>query len=182
MLICNGSYKTGTHALLKTLYLFGGDGKLAIHKHKPYANRESGHRYINIFRSPRNVVGSWIKFTDQELNEATLIKNIPDRIKEMFEYVEWYTCKDETVLNIKYEELLTDPKVIDDIAKFLGLNKEEDHFRKMWGGTYTFTGTPFIWRDHWSESLEKTWVDNGGLILENALDYDPDKVWIRKKQ
>lgn len=183
MLICNGSPKTGTHLLLKTLVLFGEDCKLAIHSHTPYSQKKDGVKYINIFRSPRNVIGSWLRFTRQDVTEQNLIKNIPSLVQEMFGYVEWWTDKSDKdfVLNVKYEELLTNYKIIDDIATFINKAKKVDHFKKIWGGTPTFTNTPFIWRDHWTDVLEATWVNNGGLILENAIEYDPYKVWIRRK-
>jgi hypothetical protein len=181
MLICNGSPKTGTHLLLKTLYLFGGDCKLAIHNHVQYAHRKENVTHINIFRSPRNVIGSWLKFTGQELTEVNFIKAIPTLVKEMFDYVEWYTKPPENCLNVKFEELLTLPKITIDIGKFLNKTPVKDHFKKIWGGTPTFSGKLFIWRDHWTSDIDTTWVNSGGLILENDLQYDPDQVWIRKK-
>lgn len=190
MIYCNGSPKTGTHALLKALWLFGGEYKLAIHSHTSHKDKVTGARYINIFRSPRNVIGSWLKFTTQEVTESNMIKVIPDLVREQFDYAGWWVDKDPNILNIKYEELLTLPKVVDDIQSFLNKDKKagsvlavktETHYKDIWGGTPTFTGNPFIWRDNWSNALETTWINAGGLILEDALEYDPKKVWIRKK-
>lgn len=181
MIICNGSPKTGTHLLLKTVFMFGDEFKLALHRHTPFENYETDKKYINIFRSPRNVIGSWLKFTGQEVTEDNYIKEILPRTFEMWQYTEWWKCKDKNVMNVKYEELLTDTKVLNDIAKFLNKPKKQDHFKNIWGGTPTYTGSPFLWRDIWTDRLENVWKANSGIELENALGYDPHKVWIRKK-
>lgn len=180
-IICNGSPKTGTHLLLKTIYLFGDEYKLAIHSHTSFSERDIKSRYINIFRSPRNVVGSWLKFTEQDVTAENYIKNIPRMIQEMNGYVGWWHCKEKNVLNVKYEELLTDPKTIKKISKFISKTEKPNHFKKIWGGTPTFTGKPFIWRDFWSYELEQAWQEYGGDDLENSLGYDPYKIWTRKK-
>ena len=162
--------------------MFGGDSKLSIHRHTPYDHKEEDKRYINIFRSPRNVVGSWLKFTKQDITPINYIQAIPDLIKEMSSYSGWLGDKSKDVLNVKFEELLTAKKTLKNVAKFIGKTRKHNHFKNIWGGTPTFTGSPFIWRDHWTPAIEYTWVINGGEVLENTWGYDPHKIWLRKKQ
>lgn len=178
MIVVNGSPKTGTNLLLKTVVMFGAEAKLAIHDHIPYSRKSLDAKYLHITRSPRNVVASWVRFNKLELNEKNYIDNIPYIVQEMSEYIGWMT--DADTLHIKFEELLTDSTQIDRIGAYIGLPPITDHWLNIWGGTPTFTNSLSVWRDFWTPGMAVEWVKNGGIELENVLGYDPSKEWVRE--
>lgn len=179
MISCNGSSKTGTHALLKTVYLFGGMGFTATHNHIPFDTEQVLGKHIHIRRNPRNVLISWIRFTKQKLREDVIIKNMPYIIDEMKGYLGWLT--DDKVLNVSFEDLLTDENELNRISDFIGLPLTDNHFKKLWGNTPTFTNNLSDWQWYWqSELVQKAWVANDGHILETLMGYSPnDKPKVR---
>jgi len=167
--ICNGSSKTGSHLLLKAVSLFYGHIGLPQHEHTPYFAKRDDRKYLHITRNPRNVLISWCRFMGIELTDENLLEQIPIIIDEMREYVPW--LGDTEVLNVKFEELLDDPKHLDRISEFINMPLVANHFENLWGRTYTFTGRLSDWRDYWSDELQESWVKFGGLKLEADLGY-----------
>jgi len=179
MIICNGAYKTGTHLLWKAVLMFGYEFNPESHRHDPYPHSYADtDKHLHITRSPRNVVASWLKFNKIPFSEENYIGQIEYIIDNMSVYVGWLSAPN--TLNIKFEELLTDPNQINVIAEFIGMEPVENHFIDLWGQTPTFTPDPSIWRDFWTPVIATKWVESGGLELEMALGYDPMKVWVRE--
>jgi len=173
MIVCNGAPKTGTHLLLKTVYLFGGLGYTAKHEHKPFVE-SFNCKHIHIRRNPRNVLISYIRhFDNADLSKRNIIKHMPIVIEEMKPYIPW--IKDKNTLNVTFEDLLTDEKELSRIADYLGFDLAYDHFKKIWGNTSTFTGNLSNWRDWWDEEIDKEWDKNGGRALEAMLGYKQEK-------
>ncbi len=173
-IICNGSPKTGTHLLLKSIYLFGGLGYTAVHKHDPNLSN-----CIHIKRNPRNVLISYIRHFDKSnLTTENITKHIPIIIKEMSSYIN--LLSDSNVLNVSFEKLLTNSNELERISKFIDLPLIDDHFKKIWGNTPTFTNKLSNWREHWNEEINNKWIELGGVELENTFGYsDKDKQLIR---
>ena len=169
MITANGSPKTGTHLLLKALYLFGGEGILSSHQHKPYRSVIDG-KHIHITRHPKNTLISWLRFTGQELVEQVIIDNMQDIINEMTGYVGWLS--DESVCNVTFEELLTNEQELVKISNHINIPLAYNHFKRLWGGTNTSTGSPSNWKTYWNDELQYEWINQGGLTLEKTLGYE----------
>ena len=179
MIVCNGASKTGTHLLLKAVYLFGSVGFTATHAHKKYGSKIYG-KHIHIKRNPRNVLISWLRFTGQDLTDKNLLRNMPHVINEMNEYLGWLNDKD--TLNVSFENLLTDEKEIKRISDFIEVPLSADHFRKLWGDTPTFTNSLSNWRESFSDKIKKEWGLMGGHELERLLGYAPDSESIKVRK
>ena len=111
MLYCTGAPKTGTHLLLKALHLFGEDGQDAIHSHKDYNSKWSAEdKRVHIIRNPRNTLISWVRYVKLERNERTIIKSMDFMIRRMSGHVGW--LNEPHCLTVRFEELLSDPKVL----------------------------------------------------------------------
>ena len=174
MILCNGSPKTGTHLLVKAVRLFGGDAQLSNHNHNP--NLSEPH--IHIIRNPRNALISYLRMSKIELLRSNIIKEMPRFIAEYSEYIKLLDRKD--VLTVTFENLLTDESELEKISAFIDLPLIDNHFRKLWGQTMTFTGELSNWRDHWAHTkIDRKWQEYGGLALESALGYAPDTDTIK---
>ena len=168
MIHCNGSPKTGTHLLVKAVRMFGGDAMLASHNHNPKLS--SAH--IHIIRNPRNALISYLRMQKIDLLRVNIIKEMTRFITEYSEYINLLNRDD--VLTVTFENLLTDESELLKISKFIGLPLIDNHFRKLWGQTNTFTGELSNWREHWGNKVAKAWHELGGTLLETQLGYAPD--------
>lgn len=196
MILCNGQPKTGTHLLVKTVRLFEGCKTKAIHSHYN-ADRvipddlRKRVKHIEIIRNPRNVLMSWARFTDGFWKRENIFKYIPNILDNYHKHLIY--IEDPDVLTVKFEKLLTDPTELDKIAEFIDRPLIEDHFKKLWGDTYTFTGTKekpvnlSNWKDYWPKPIEQDyegwdsrWDKYGGYDLEERLGYDPYETFVRK--
>lgn len=166
--VCNGSPKTGTHALHRIVSLFYNHIGLPIHDHVEYRRKDPDYNYINITRHPKNVLVSWNRFNGYPVDGLYLLQEMKHIIEEMRLYTAW--SKDSTVLNVRFETLFTDD-TLQKIATHIDQDPVEDHLKKAWGGTHTFTGRHSNWRDLWTDVLEEHWVLLGGLDLERELGY-----------
>ena len=174
---CNGSPKTGTHLLQKAVKLFGGYATFATHNHNP----SLASRHIHIIRNPRDALISYLRMNNVELLRSNIIKEMPRFIEEYSEYIPLLSRSD--VLTVTFENLLTDESEIGKISQFLNLPLTDDHFRKLWGETYTFTGRLSDWKSHFTHpKTTRKWKEFGGLDLEKELGYDceTDKRRVRK--
>ena len=169
-IICTGSPKTGTHALLKAVRLFYNHIGLPEHMHLPHSHKKLNRRHVHITRNPRNTLVSWIRFNREKVTTGSLIGHVPQIIKENFGYAPYLSDAD-LVHNVRLEELLSEPSVIEGVGKFIGLPIAENHFADIWGDTYTFTGKLSEWQDYWSDDVDAAWVAHNGPELEKALGY-----------
>jgi|TARA_R110000744_G_scaffold47410_4_gene104400 hypothetical protein len=170
MLYCTGAPKTGTHLLLKALHLFGGAGLAAIHSHKDHNFRwRVEDKRVHIIRNPRNVVISWVRYQKLPRNNQTIIGSMDYIIKRVNGHFGW--LKEETVLTVRFEELLTDPSVIKKIGIHIGMAPVDNHFESLWGNTLTFTDDLTNWKDFWNDEVNAAWKAKGGIEIENKLNY-----------
>ena len=170
MLYCTGAPKTGTHLLLKALHLFGEECFDAVHSHKdhnfPFKTTD---KRVHIIRNPRNVLISWVRYQKLPRNDYTIIGSMDYTLKRMEGHLGWTT--EDHCLTIRFEELLTDPNVINKIGEYLGVIPIENHFKLLWGGTPTFTNDLTEWRDFWTDDVANAWKRKGGLEVENKMCY-----------
>jgi len=170
MLYCTGAPKTGTHLLLKALHLFGEGGQDAIHSHKDHNFYWSAEdKRVHIIRNPRNTLISWVRYMKLERNDRTIIKSMDFMIRRMLGHVGW--LNEPHCLTVRFEELLSDPKVLESISQYLNMPLTENHFESLWGDTVTFTGDLTNWEDWWTEEVDKAWIDKGGVELELKMGY-----------
>lgn len=182
MIIVNGVRKSGTHALLRSVDLFAETSIQQVrHSHIPYALRRKikGFSHIHIWRNPRNILVSRARsLTKEKPREQDLLHLIPIVLNELRSHLNWYYSK--SCYNVRFEELLSDPDVIKNLADFLGFKLIEDHFLKIWGRTRTSTFELSNWKDHWTSSIEQQWLVNGGYSIEAYIGCDPHLVYRRK--
>lgn len=171
MLYCGGAPKSGTNLLLKAIELFGAD---EVRKHhygfyKPYPYEDKPHPQVQIIRNPRNVLISWVRFMALPRNDTTIIKSMDFMLDYLHDH---FPCiSDDRWHTVRFEELLSDPQVLQGIADYLGLPLIENHFERLWGDTVTFTGDLTNWKDWWTEEVDKAWIDKGGVELELKMGY-----------
>ena len=172
MLYCGGAPKSGTNLLLKAIELFGTD---EVRKHhygfyKPYPYEDKPHPQVQIIRNPRNVLISWVRFMNLPRNDTTIIKSMDFMLDYLNDH---YPCiADDRWYTVRFEELLSDPKVIKGIANYLKLKPIENHFEKLYGDTVTFTGDLTKWKDWWTEEVNQAWINKGGNKLELEMGYN----------
>lgn len=175
MIHCNGSPKTGTHLLVKSVRMF--NCVIASHNHNPEL---SPTKHIHIRRNPRNAIISYLRMDKTELTSKNIISKMKLFIDEYSQYV--HLLSDKNILNVSFEDLLTDENELKRIADFIGFPLVDNHFKMLWGNTATFTGSLSNWRDYWCRDIIKAWSELGGVELENSLGYNPDtdKIKVRK--
>lgn len=170
-IVCNGVMKSGTHLLLKAVTLFGvGEDEVRVrHAHDPWGSLISEEKHLQSVRNPRNILISWCRYVYHDDSEARLIDNIPRTIKAINEFAGW--LNDDSVLFVRFENLLTDPEEINRLGKFIDLPPVHNHFEQLWGDTATFTGNHSNWSKVWTESLEQAWNDADGHVCETTWGY-----------
>lgn len=185
MIHSNGAPKTGTHLLQNLLRSYKGVPPNQVsHQHTPYKRGVKLENHIHIIRNPRNMMISWHRFTG---DTATIINKMPEVIKRAKGFIGWL----DNTMTVRFEELLTDPDIINQIGEYLGLEPCKDHFRKSYGGTSTFTGKNgpdfSIWQTFkidgklvWTPEVQEAWEHHGGIDLETAWGYDVHKKYVRR--
>jgi len=175
MIHCNGSPKTGTHLLVKSVRMF--NSVLVSHNHNP---KLSSDKHIHIKRNPRNALISYLRMDKVELTPNNIINRMKTFIDEYSKYI--HLLDDKAILNVSFEDLLTDENELKRIAEYIDLPLVDNHFKLLWGNTMTFTGSLSNWRDYWCNDIVDSWFIFGGVELERALGYNPDtdKIKVRK--
>lgn len=183
--------KAGTHMLAKVLKTFVGMEDLVHFGHmKPDHKDLYKYKYrIHMIRLARNILFSWMRFTNIPFTIENIEKQIPlciQRIKDFLPYL-----NDPRVYTVKFELVLTERNEIQGVADHIGLPLAEKHFEKIWGDTRTFTlaqddGSPYemgnhiFWQDYWTNYINHLWIEHGGEELEIAMGYDdPNKEYWR---
>ena len=165
IVLCSGAPKSGTHLNLRCVSLF--PGVLAVHGHVPFGDVVSQEGHVEIIRNPRNVLCSWSRASGK-----SLIDSIPTVIPLLQAHVGWIDAGAHVV---RFEELLGDATGASTLAAlgtYLGATPLADHWRRMWGGTATFTGALSDWRTQWFAGLNTEWALAGGPYLESVYGYD----------
>ena len=195
--LTNGAPKTGTHALQRAVQLFGLTPDEAVHDHVNYADKDKTEKYdrhIHIIRSPRNVLVSYIRWTDRGHPNAkdALIKHMPRLIAFMERFKPW--IYDDSCMTVRYEDLMTDRSTLERIGEYIGMPVVEDHFELMFGRTHTFSADfeldengdkkpwrPSRWQDYWKagDEVDQLWHKLGGGRLEREMLYDPNQQHVR---
>lgn len=170
MIYCNGSPKNGTHLLLSSVRLFGGQCFLAQHKHEPSLSLNADDKHIHIARNPRNALISYMRMNNIELSVKNIINEIPRLIEEQSSYLHY--LKDTKTLNIKFEKLVNSPGELNRISKYLDMPLMDDHFNLSKKGVATWTGRLSNWVELWNCRINSAWIVNGGHELEIELGYD----------
>ena len=172
MLYCGGAPKSGTNLLLKAISLFNTNDDVRKHHYgfdKPFPFEDDAHPQVQIIRNPRNTLISWVRFKSLPRNNDTIIKSMELCIDYMNSH---FDCiADDRWHTVRFEELLSDPKVIEGIGEYLGLPLVENHFEKLWGDTSTFTNDLTDWKDWWTEEVNEAWTTKGGVELETKMNY-----------
>lgn len=168
MILCNGSPKTGTHLLLKSVRLFGGRCVLAVHRHDTGVN-STEHQHLHITRCPRNSFISYLRMQKIEPSHLNIVKEMKRLISEYSGYLHY--LDDKNTLNVKFELLLSDPLELNRIALFLDKPLSENHFDRLKGGTATYNEVPSDHSEFWVDSVSSKWVEFGGDLLEKKLGY-----------
>ena len=176
----NGTQKSGTHALRVALQTFDGlVDKVDRVEHLPEIPDNLKDRlHIHIIRNPRNIMFSYLRWTNLVLNRDNILAEIPRTIARCNDFVHY--LKDPDLLTVRFELLLSDPTEIQRIADYIGKPLVDGHFKSIWRKTNTFTGRLSNWRDYWTPEINKIWRDCGGLNLEDALEYNPHIVYKRQ--
>ena len=169
-ILCNGVPKSGTHALAKAVQLLGQQTTLA---HAPYENKPEG-KSIHIVRNPRDTIVSWMRFTRTESAQGFLIGAF-DNFYELplYEQFAGYAPykDDKDVLTVRFEDLISTPKTLEDIAEYLEVPMLSDAFDRLPGLTVTWTGKLSNWADHWTNEVETAWVKARGPEVEAMWNY-----------
>jgi hypothetical protein len=170
MLYCTGAPKTGTHLLLKALHLFGGKGLAAVHSHKDhYSKWNIDDKRVHIIRNPRNVLISWVRYQKLPRNDNTIIGSMDYIIKRINGHFGWLA--ENTVLTVRFEELLTNPDILKLISKHINMPLIDNHFELLWGDTLTFTNDLTDWKDFWTDDIQEAWVNKRGIEIEDKMCY-----------
>jgi len=175
MTICvNGSPKSGTHALLKACELLGVNPYMV--NHIPFGNTlpEGTDKHIVIFRDPRNVVISWLRFQRKDITEGTIIAAATNTVKLQSQFVGW--MNDPSTLILKFEDLIKNDAEIRKLANYLGVNYLDSAFPNLCGFTRTWTGsgrTPNYsdYTKYWTPAVEAFWASEEPAALLNTLGY-----------
>ena len=75
------------------------------------------------------------------------------------------------MFNIRFEDLVSDPKTTEAIANYLEVPLLDDAFDKLPGLTKTATGKLSNWKDYWSDAVEDAWVKARGPEVEAMWNY-----------
>lgn len=172
VVVCNGLPKTGTHALLKCVELLGVPHARdhMEHGHWPHGYAPEG-KHICIFRDPRNVLVSWVRFAR---NEAVSAGFLMAAIRAYYSGESFVAeagmftpyLSDPNALAVRFEDLLSDGGAsVIAIAGFIGVPEIPDVYESIPGMTVTYTGALSVWQDHWTDQVDAVWQEEGGPQL-----------------
>lgn len=171
-MIVNGFPKTGTHALSKGIELLGVPTQLT--HHAPGDEGAPTGEQIVIYRHPRNVAISWLRFIGKPLAQGNIIRVIrqwQDGSRSFaHEYGRYLPWRDLSFC-VRYEDLVASDACLRSLAVRLNVDYLEDAFPNLPGLTATWTGAPSRWEDHWTPAIETAWAEEGAAQLQADLGY-----------
>ena len=171
-----GIPKSGTNAMEKAIRLYGK--RPSLHTHTANYHLAEKYKVGYIYRNPRNVLISAQRYQNHQvrgqadtLTEEKLITmafgffNAP--IWAVYRgYEKWMTSQ---ACLIRYEDLVSGAENRK-LAQYLGVEEKPIHL-ELPGNTPTWTGKTSNWRDYWTEGLDKIWIEEGMLEIEESLGY-----------
>ena len=170
-----GPEKCGNHLGVKAVRLFKSPPKVV----QDHTTITDGYDYVILMlRNPRNVLFSLLRWEQRERNTPNAVEIIPQFIRNYEQYLE--LIGQPNVMVVRFEELLSMPSVVDDLGDFLGLEPGDEHFKSLWGDTRTFTNDLTDWRKFWTNGIDVTWRDYGGYDLEQQINCDVNRRYVRK--
>lgn len=158
------------------------------HAHLCYShdtiNLSRNNRFINIFRHPKDVLISSVKYKlSRPINEHDVIKFLEKPSKDNNNWIDYYRIflgwkNEKHILNIKYENLFEE-EIIKKISNYLECTYDYSTVLSMKNtnrfinekGHGTYTGNISNWTNNWSYNIEKKFNDLGGKEIIKELEY-----------
>lgn len=166
----SGFPKSGCHALAKACQLLGQPCRPL---HLPYFSVPHGP-HIFIKRDPRNILVSWLRFSEQPVTPGmaiTAFRRFQTRplVDEMAEYQGWLT--DPGTLVVRYEDLIADDAEMRRIADHLGVPYIDGAWASLPRLTYSWRWPHSTWQAVWTPEVDAVWQSEGGPELMAAWGY-----------
>lgn len=198
LVVCNGNPKAGLHVLTKTVELLGvpwdhtGQNKPGhctnghwphivpppeLLKRLPRPALIPDGKHIHIYRHPKNMLISWVRFTRNEVAPGFLISAMKSYYleepiyEEFMGYVGYLDNPD--ILNIRFEDLIAD-KEDQRIADFIETPLLQGIVERRPKGTRTWTVKLSNWKEYWTDEIDLAWVKARGPEIEEAFGYGGD--------
>ena len=176
-----GIPKSGTNAAEKVCKLLGKRPKRLHTSNWRLAN---DNKVLFIYRNPRNVVISAVRYQNQQVRDETpdvTDKKIIDQIYGFFNtslrsyYEVYYPWLNSKACKVKFADLVSNPSTVKSIIDYMGSNaKPENIVKNLPGGTGTWTGKYSDWTKYWSEEVDKVWKEEGMVEMEKKWGFDND--------
>lgn len=137
------------------------------------------HKIVYIYRNPRNVLVSCVKYTNdqvrgrtKEITEERLIDTFFDFFNCSLSAVEraYLPWMDSNVCKVEFEDLAFGTKGFNQIADYYGVERREPI--GLYGSSPTWSGGLSDWEKHWGEKIEHIWIEEGMPEIEKKLGYD----------
>lgn len=167
MVITNGFSKAGNHALVKACQLLGQPCKVDHIPYDPVTDAETAGRHIYIKRDPRNIVCSWLRFTNNPVTPGTFIaafRKFAEKslIEEMATHEGWLKS---TAHVVRFEDLIASDATMRDIANHLGIPYIAGAFEALPGMTRTWHADHSDYTQIWTPEVDIVWLTEGGPAL-----------------
>lgn len=172
-ILCNGFPKTGNHALQKAIELLGQPVSV---NHIPFTEGIDADidLHLHVIRDPRDIVVSWLRHNSESVTPGLFISRFrkfqfKSLIEEMADYEGWLT--DPRTIIIRYENLVTDIHVMEDIATFMNVPYLNGAWEELPGLTRTWNAVKSDHKSIWTSDVQKVWADEGGNELLKRWGY-----------
>ena len=178
---CIGAPKSGNHLLVHAVQLLGIADVVMSHDPK-----DRGDKTIMIYRNPRNVMVSWVRFTAPRYAQGYLMgairKTYADDLSGYFRSFS-LLLNDPGILSVKFEDLINhSQRELEKMANHLGVEVLDDASESLI--VQTVTASPGLSKNNqsvlsdwkqpqwkWSNKIEREWLAAGGAEIERAFGY-----------